>query len=127
MQIEIILSNPLFDAEELESVLRKYISGDIDIVLTDPGVLRILNKRYRHIDKATDVLAFNLADSENDMPEGVIYVDGRLFPPMNALLERILHGYFHLKGLTHNTEKEAELMNFMVRNILDDINREGSS
>ncbi|MBC8428730.1 MAG: rRNA maturation RNAse YbeY [FCB group bacterium] len=126
MQIDIILLNPLFDPDILESILKKHILGDIDIVLTDPGYLRILNKRYRHIDKTTDVLTFDLADSENDVPEGVIYVDGRLFPPMDSLLERIFHGYLHLKGFTHDTKEEMDFMNLMVDKILDEISKERS-
>ncbi len=126
LRIEIIVSNPLFTSEQLSSLLAGSICGDVDIVLTDPGFLRILNKRYRHIDKPTDVLTFDLADRKEDIPEGVIYVDGRLFPPMNALLERILHGYLHLMGYVHNTKEEMDNMNLKVGKMLVNIHRKHS-
>jgi probable rRNA maturation factor len=96
--------------EELHSLTRDIIGDSVEIVVTDPGLMRVLNRRYRHIDRSTDVLSFDLAASEGERPEGTIYVDGRLYPPMSELLERIFHGYLHLCGYTHDTDEESEAM-----------------
>ncbi|MCJ7808858.1 MAG: rRNA maturation RNAse YbeY, partial [Desulfobulbaceae bacterium] len=77
-------------------------------------------RKYRHIDSATDVLSFDLALCNEDRPEGTIYVDGRLFPPMEALLERIFHGYLHLKGYSHSNDWDAEFMNREVDSLVAD-------
>jgi probable rRNA maturation factor len=116
--ISVILENPGFRAEDLKSLTENLLVGSVEVVLTDPGYLRVLNRNYRHIDKATDVLSFDLALGEEEMPDGTIYVDGRLFPPIEALLERIFHGYLHLKGYSHNNEEDAAIMNREVNSLV---------
>ena len=118
--INVILENPGFCAEEIRSLTKNLLEGSVEVVLADPGYLRVINRKYRHIDRATDVLTFDLALEEEDMPDGIIYVDGRLFPPIEALLERIFHGYLHLKGYSHNNEKDAAVMNRKVNSLLAD-------
>ena len=112
--ISIILEKAAFERENLEKLIGGLIEDSVEIVLTDPGYLRVLNRRYRHIDRTTDVLTFDLALSEEDKPEGTVFVDGRLYPPVKALLERIFHGYLHLKGYSHNNEKDAADMSYAV-------------
>ncbi len=116
--ISVILENPGFSAEDLQSLTENLLEGSIEVVLTDPGYLRVMNRNYRHIDRATDVLSFDLASGEEDMPDGTIYVDGRLFPPVEALLERIFHGYLHLKGYSHNNAKDTAIMNREVNSLV---------
>ena len=117
--ISIILEKTGLEREKLEKLIGDMIEDSVEIVIAEPGYLRVLNRRYRHIDRSTDVLTFDLALREEDMPEGTVYVDGRLFPPMEALLERIFHGYLHLKGYSHNTEKDAAGMKCSVDAMLE--------
>jgi len=116
--ISVILENPGFCAEDLQSLTENLLEGSVEVVLIDPGYMRVINRNYRHIDRATDVLSFDLSLGEEDMPDGTIYVDGRLFPPIEALLERIFHGYLHLKGYSHNNEKDTAIMNREVSSLL---------
>ncbi len=116
--ISIILDNAGFCVEEIQSLTENLMEGCVEVVLADPGYIRVLNRDYRHIDRATDVLSFDLAIGEEDRPEGTIYVDGRLFPPIEALLERIFHGYLHLKGYSHNNEKDAAIMSGEVDSLV---------
>lgn len=118
--ISIILENAGFCVEDLQSLTENLLEGCVEVVLTDPGYLRVLNREYRHIDRSTDVLSFDLALVEEDRPEGTIYVDGRLFPPIEALLERIFHGYLHLKGYSHSNEKSAAIMSREVDSLVAD-------
>jgi len=108
--MSVILEQADFNPDEIRSMVESLLDDPVEIVIADPGYMRVLNRKYRHIDRATDVLTFDLALSENDRPEGVIYIDGRLFPPPEALLERIFHGYLHLLGYTHDTESDSETM-----------------
>jgi len=105
--VAVILENSEIDSEELESLIGNLIDDTVEIVVTDPGYLRVLNRRFRHIDRATDVLTFDLARNPTEVPEGTIFVDGRLFPPMESLLERIFHGYLHLNGYSHENDEDA--------------------
>jgi probable rRNA maturation factor len=108
--ISVILEKPDFDSEEIRNLIEDVLDNHVEVVFADPGYMRVLNRKYRHIDRATDVLTFDLALSEDEMPEGIIYVDGRLFPPVQALLERIFHGYLHLLGYTHDIDSDSEAM-----------------
>ncbi|MDM7993744.1 MAG: rRNA maturation RNAse YbeY [Candidatus Fermentibacter sp.] len=107
--VETPVGDPGFDPEELRRMISPRMHGDVEIVLVDPGYMRVMNRRFRHIDRYTDVLTFDLSEGGAD-PEGVIYADMRLAPPMEELLERIFHGYLHLLGRTHDTEADSASM-----------------
>lgn len=121
--LEIILDNPSKELEPLDKIIEKTIDGPVEFVVCDPGVMRFLNLRWRHIDKPTDVLTFDLSSPEEDRPEGVVYIDGRLAPPLSDVLERVYHGWLHLCGNTHDNETDTEEMNRltgeMVRKALE--------
>jgi len=110
MPVDLQLEHPTVSREELEELLEGLLRDGVEVVVVDPGVMRVLNRTYRHVDAATDVLTFDLSDGPGGPPEGVIYVDGRLAPPLSDLLERILHGWLHLRGATHDTEADAAAM-----------------
>jgi ssRNA-specific RNase YbeY (16S rRNA maturation enzyme) len=110
LTVDLLLDRPGFDPEVLESLVRPLLTGRIELVVADPGYMRVMNWRFRHMDRSTDVLSFDLRDDPSVEPEGVIYVDGRVWPPMEELLERIFHGYLHLTGRTHDREEDAESM-----------------
>lgn len=107
--IETPAGDPGFDPEHLLARISPQIEGEVEIVLVDPGYMRVMNRRYRHVDRYTDVLTFDLSEGGGG-PEGVIYVDMRLAPPMEDLLERIFHGYLHLLGRTHDTDADSASM-----------------
>ncbi|MFO8184388.1 MAG: rRNA maturation RNAse YbeY [Candidatus Aegiribacteria sp.] len=113
-EITLLLENIEMDRKMLEDRVGELIDDRVEIVVADPGYMRVLNSRYRHIDRPTDVISFDLALREEDRPEGTIFVDGRLFPPMEELLERIFHGYLHLSGYSHDTDEDREDMSRMV-------------
>lgn len=116
--LEVVLDNPSDDIAPLEEIIGKTITGEVEFVVCDPGVMRFLNLRWRHIDRPTDVLTFDLS-TENGVPAGVVYVDGRLAPPLSELLERVYHGWLHLCGRTHDTEEEAEEMNRLTAELVE--------
>jgi rRNA maturation RNase YbeY len=122
-QVTVLLDNTGLSLDLLDLLIGDIIGDSVEVVVTDPGYMRVLNMRYRHIDRPTDVLSFDLASSEDERPEGTIYVDGRVFPPVSELLERIFHGYLHLTGRTHDTDGDAEAMaeevSCMVRSALE--------
>jgi probable rRNA maturation factor len=108
--VSIILDRPAPELNSLEAAVRLVVKGQVEFVLCDPGVMRFLNRKWRKIDRPTDVLTFDLSDSSDDAPSGVVYVDGRLAPPLDAVLERMFHGYLHLCGWHHDSPEEAKTM-----------------
>ncbi|MCD4848718.1 MAG: rRNA maturation RNAse YbeY [Candidatus Aegiribacteria sp.] len=118
MEISSILTDPAFKQDRIESLIETLLDGNVEIVIADPGYMKVLNRKYRHIDRSTDVLSFDLATSDEERPDGIVYVDGRVFPPYEALLERIFHGYLHLSGYTHEDSEKAEIMNERVARLV---------
>ena len=86
--------------------------GELGIVLTGDAPVRELNRRWRGLDRATDVLAFSY-----DVPPGR-FVNGDLIVSMDRVVEQarrfrvslgrelarlVIHGALHLAGLDHQT------------------------
>lgn len=118
------------DAQESRSV-------EVSVMLTDDAALRRLNKTYRQIDKATNVLSFPAGDTgpagtsalPSDLPcllgDVVLAVetvaaeaarDGKKFADHTAHL--IVHGILHLLGYDHEGDDEAALMERLEVRIL---------
>ncbi len=109
--VNIILNNPSPTLNVLAEIVEKTIKGSVDFVICDPGVMRFLNFKWRKLNKPTDVLTFDLSTEDDNLPQGVVYIDGRLAPPIEEVLERLYHGWLHLNGITHNNPVETEKMN----------------
>ena len=100
--------------------LRGIDNWELSILLTDDGTIRQLNRHYREIDAATDVLSFpqdpDYATSicEGKVPAGdvVISLDTlrrnarvREIPEEEELKRLLIHGILHLEGLDHEDER----------------------
>ncbi len=109
--VEFLLDRPDPELIILESIVQKMIKGEVEFIICDPGIMKFLNFKWRKINRPTDVLTFDLSSDEDRYPAGVVYVDGRMAPPLTEVLERVFHGYLHLCGWTHDTEEDAEEMN----------------
>ena len=101
----------------------------ICVTLTDSNNIRQINKEYRGIDKATDVLSFpmfekeelekQIANIENEIIIGDIVISiekvkeqaiefGHSFEREIAYM--VVHGFFHLMGYDHIEEQEKNVM-----------------
>ena len=104
--------------KSLFTEILKHFSEDntVELLLTNNKEIQTLNKRFRHIDKPTDVLSFPLNDP-NLLGQIVISVDKAKTQAkeLNQSLEEELkflftHGILHLHGYDHKTPKEEEIM-----------------
>ena len=59
------------ELEFLEKIAKGLTSKDIELIITDNNEIQNINKTYRKIDKATDVLSFPL-DFMEDFLLGVL-------------------------------------------------------
>lgn len=91
------------------------------VVLVDDPYIRRLNHKYRHLDRATDVLSFNLDDGAGPDREalGDVYVSvdrardqaGRYHVSLDDELHRlVVHGCLHLLGYDHHNASERKAM-----------------
>ncbi|NOT33561.1 MAG: rRNA maturation RNase YbeY [Candidatus Eisenbacteria bacterium] len=96
--------------------------GEIAIVLSDDEELRVLNRRWRGIDRATDVLSFGY---DEQPPERGRRVQGDLVISMDRMAEQakryrvspgeeltrlVVHGALHLAGHDHHRLAERRVM-----------------
>jgi probable rRNA maturation factor len=93
----------------------------ISIVLVNNEEIQRLNKEYRHIDAATDVISFALADELEQYP----FELGDIFISVDKVKQQaadyghsderelgflIVHGILHLLGYNHETEEQEYAM-----------------
>ena len=99
----------------------------VSVALIDSTTMRRLNRRWRHKDKATDVLSFMLASSRRDSLLGELLicrtVAAKQAKERGHSVERELqiltiHGTLHLLGYDHEKEREAVKMESLERKLL---------
>jgi probable rRNA maturation factor len=93
-------------------------AGTVSLLLTDDAVLRQLNKDFRGIDKATDVLSFPALEMDRPLLGDIAVgygicerdaaTQGKSLP--DHLTHLLIHGYLHLLGHDHMQPEEADLM-----------------
>lgn len=108
------LSRRAFEAAR--SVARD--DGTVSLLLTDDTVLRQLNKDFRGIDKATDVLSFPALQMDRPLLGDIAVgfgvcerdarAQGKSLP--DHLTHLLIHGYLHLLGHDHMQPDQAEVM-----------------
>lgn len=116
------------------------LSGEIEVSITfvDNEKIRKINKQYRNMDKPTDVISFAL----EEQVEGEVEIVGVTLPRIlgdivisipkakqqakdyNHSYRRelgflALHGFLHLLGYHHETEKEEQMMFQRQKEILE--------
>lgn len=113
-----------FDLDRLTAVLGRFLREKgmrkrINVILVGDEYIADLNRRYRHVEGPTDVLAFDLGPSErtDDEAEGEVYVsldraqeqaEESAIPMAEESVRLIVHGLLHLAGYDHEKGQEAE-------------------
>jgi probable rRNA maturation factor len=105
---------------------------ELAIVLTDDSAIRQLNRLWRGIDTATNVLSFpskRAADEPSHLGDIVLAYEtiGREAsaegkPFAHHLAHLAVHGFLHLIGYDHDKDAEAETMEQAERKILRHLN-----
>ena len=113
------------------------------ITLTTPENIRKINKKYRKIDKATDVLSFPMFEKaeldEKIKNKDFLYEDvlGDIIISIEKVKEQaeeyghsferelsymVVHGFYHLMGYDHMEEEEKKIMRQKEENVLQKLN-----
>lgn len=139
LKIDLIVESGLWnEPPKVKSLIRRALraaaaalstsSAELAIVLTTDSAIRLLNRQWRGIDKATNVLSFPTKDARGEPPHiGDVVLayetvgreardQGKLFA--DHLAHLAVHGYLHLLGYDHQRAKEAEVMERIERAIL---------
>ena len=90
--------------------------AEVSVILTNDAEIHALNKKYRGIDKPTNVLSFELGD---DVLLGDIYIsldtvlreaDTENISVVDHTAHMVVHGMLHLQGYDHINDGDAEIM-----------------
>lgn len=114
----------------------------ITITLTTPEEIRKINKKYRKIDKETDVLSFPMFEKE-ELEEKIknkdfLYEDvlGDIIISIDKVKEQaeeyghsferelsymVVHGFYHLMGYDHIEEQDKKIMRPKEEKILNSL------
>ncbi len=134
----------------IEKVLKRCLKEEkienskllITITLTNPENIKKINKEYRNIDRATDVLSFPMFEKEeleekikkNDFEHEDVLGDiiisvekvqeqaieyGHSFE--RELSYMVVHGFYHLMGYDHIQEEDKKKMRPKEEKILSDL------
>ena len=100
---------------------------EIAIVLTDDSAIRLLNRQWRGIDAATNVLSFP-SENPRDHPfigdivlaqQTIAREAGAAHKPFaHHLAHLAVHGFLHLLGYDHENDRDAAVMERLERKIL---------
>ena len=150
-----IVYDGIDEKEEYKNVIEKVLSQCfkeeklensklcITVTLTTPKKIQEINKQYRNIDRATDVLSFpmfekdeldkkiqkNDFENEDILGDIVVSVDkvkeqaieyGHSFE--RELSYMIVHGFYHLMGYDHIEEEDKKIMRKKEEYILEKLN-----
>lgn len=109
--------------------------SSVSLLLTDDGEIRRLNRAFRKLDRATDVLSFpmqDLQDETDPLGNGVLLGDivisvetaRRRSGPARLdkeLARLVVHGLAHLFGHDHHRPQQARRMRALERRLLSSI------
>lgn len=138
--VEIDVQSPLWDAQPgAESAVRAAVAaaaahstsgGEVSILLTDDSAVRELNREWRGIDKATNVLSFPAPETMSKGAAGILgdiviayetlaresTDEDRDF--LHHLTHLTVHGYLHLVGYDHQDDAQATDMEALESKIM---------
>ena len=149
-----ILYQGIEEKREYEKIVKKVLTHcfkeeqlentklSITIILTTPENIRKINKEYRNVDKATDVLSFPIFEkdelSQKLQENDFTYEDmlGDIMISMERVKEQaqeyehsferefsymLVHGFYHLMGYDHIQEEDKKIMRPKEEKILKDL------
>ena len=126
---EKIIKNVLDECYKVEHLENSKMT--VQITLTNPDIIRRLNREYRNIDKETDVLSFPMFEKEEidlkvrkqDFPYEDILGDMVISIPRvkeqaieyghsfeRELSYMVVHSFYHLMGYDHIEEEDKKVM-----------------
>ena len=104
----------------VESEAKPEWRGAVNVVFVGDRRMQSLNKKYRRLNRPTDVLSFNLErPEEEDSIFGELYIscptakrqaDEQKVTLVNEYLRLCCHGLLHLFGYDHKKAAEAAVM-----------------
>ena len=116
-----------FVSEVLEHTIENMLNGnelnhEVSILLTNDEEIRKLNKKYRKIDKPTNVLSFSITSdtivNELRMIGDIVISKEKILSEAkdqnktfnDHLAHIVIHGFLHLLNFTHDSKEDSTIM-----------------
>ena len=116
-----------FVGEVLEHSFENMLNGnelnhEISVMLTNDKEIRALNKKYRNIDKPTNVLSFSITSdaivNELKMIGDIVISKDKILSEArdqhktfsDHLAHIVIHGFLHLLDFTHDNSEDSIIM-----------------
>ncbi len=118
--------------KRLEKTIR-LPEGILNIIFVNNHYIQALNKKYRGIDKPTDVLSFSYMDDLEEEPDqliGEVYVSTETAKKqakknkielMDELKKLIVHGILHVYGYDHEIDEDYKVMHGLEKEVLGEL------
>ncbi len=140
LTVDVMVGSELWkDAGKLQTAVRRAVTraaamlstrgAELAIVLTDDSTIRALNRDWRDVDKATNVLAFPTGNAAAGHLGDIILAFETIErearserkPLPHHLAHLAVHGFLHLVGYDHERPKDALEMERTERKILSQL------
>ena len=138
LKIDIVVESDLWNQSDVRGIVKRSIAkaatllstaaAELAIVLTDDSAIRSLNRTWRGVDKATNVLSFPTthAGGEPSLIGDIVLAYETIADEARAqhkpfadhVAHLAVHGFLHLIGYDHVEEAEAEAMEQVERDVL---------
>lgn len=107
----------------------------VNIILVDNKKIHEINKKYRKIDRETDVISFALEDEDSMINASSYRILGDIYVSIDKakaqakeyhhsfkreLCFLVVHGLYHLLGYDHETKEEEKIMFQKQEEVLDE-------
>ncbi len=116
-----------FVSEVLKHTFENMLNGnelnhEVSVLLTNDEEIRELNKKYRKIDKPTNVLSFSIASdkivNELRMIGDIVISKEKILSEAkdqnktfnDHLAHIVIHGFLHLLNFTHDNKEDSTIM-----------------
>tara|TARA_Y100000816_G_scaffold177353_1_gene128004 strand:- start:474 stop:950 length:477 start_codon:yes stop_codon:yes gene_type:complete len=116
-----------FVSEVLEHTFENMLNGnelnhEVSVLLTNDEEIRELNKKYRKIDKPTNVLSFSITSdtivNELRMIGDIVISKEKILSEAkdqnktfnDHLAHIVIHGFLHLLNFTHDSKEDSTIM-----------------
>jgi probable rRNA maturation factor len=139
LKIDVLVESVLWKAtQDAAAAARRAIAGaaamlstpraELAIVLTDDSAIRLLNRAWRGVDAATNVLSFPASGAGGEPPligDIVLAFEtvarearAERKPFVHHVAHLAVHGFLHLLGYDHVRKPDAETMERIERDVL---------
>lgn len=108
-------------AVKILKILKKPRDTKLEIIFLSDKAIRPVNKKYKHRDRATDVLSFDLeACSQILISSDTALKNSRIFKTSfeEEIILYVIHGILHLFGYDDGTGREKKRMSKKEQGIL---------